>query len=100
MAIFQPGLSFVSDYMTKLSPGRDSNLCAGDSTITTNKMARRKLLLLKTKALILSQFGLLLAPNFQLFGMVLVHQMTEYKLNLILAAHISARKSYIYRKQR
>ena len=50
MAIFQPGLSFVSDYMTKLSPGRDSNLCAGDSTITTNKMARRKLLLLKTKA--------------------------------------------------
>ena len=100
MANFQPRLSFVSDYMTKLSQGWNSNLCAGDSTITTNKMARRRLLLLKTKALILSQLGLLLALNVQLFGTVLVHQMTECKRNLTLAAHISAWKNYIYRKQR
>ena len=77
MANFQPGLRFqpgpgpslVSDYMTKLSPGWDSSLCAGDSTITTNKMARRRLLLLKKKSF-LSQLGLFLAVNDQLFGTV------------------------------
>ena len=56
--------------------------------------------LLFSKSLVLSHLGLLLALNFHLFGMVLVHQMTECKRNLTLAAHISARKSYIYRKQR
>ena len=62
-------------------------------------MARRRLLLLKTSALILSQLGILLALNFQVFGMALVHQMIECKRNLALAAHISARKSYIYRRK-
>ena len=100
MANFQPGLSFVSDYMTRVNPGWDSNLCTKNPSITANKMVRKRVLLLELSALIFSQLGLLLALNSQLFGIVLLHQMVERKWYLALAAHISARKCYIYQRQR
>ena len=45
-------------------------------------------------ALLLSQFSLLAALNFQLFGMVTAYKMMEVKRNLSLAAYLSARKTY------
>ena len=61
------------------------------------KMAPR---IVKIGALILSQFGLLAALNFQLFGMVTAYKMMELKRNLSLAAYLSARKTYLQRKRR
>ena len=47
----------------------------------------------------LSQFGLLAALNFQLFG-ITAYKMMELKRNLSLAAYLSARKTYLQRKRR
>ena len=56
--------------------------------------------IVKIGALILSQFGLLVVLNFQLFGMVTAYKMMELKRNLSLAAYLSARKMYLQRKRR
>ena len=56
--------------------------------------------IVKIGALILSQFGLLAALNFQLFGMVTDYKMMELKPNLSLAAYLSGRKTYLQRKRR
>ena len=56
--------------------------------------------LVKIGALLLSQFGLLVALNFQLFGMITAYKMMELKRNLSLAAYISSRKTYFQRKRR
>ena len=56
--------------------------------------------IVKIGALILSQFGLLAALNFQVFGMVTGYKMMELKLSLSLAAYLSARKAYFQRKSR
>jgi len=56
--------------------------------------------IVKIGALLLSQFGLLVALNFQLFGMITACQMMELKRNLSLAAYISSRKTYFQRKRR
>ena len=55
---------------------------------------------MKIGALLLSQFGLLAALNFQLFWMVRACKMMELKRNLSLAAYLSARKTYLQRKRR
>ena len=56
--------------------------------------------IVKTGALLLSQFGLLAALNFQLFWMVTAYKMMELKRNLSLAAHLSDRKTYLQRQRR
>ena len=56
--------------------------------------------IVKIGALFLSQFGLLAALNFQLFGMVTAQKMMELKRNLSLAAYPSAKKTYLQRKRR
>ena len=56
--------------------------------------------IVKIGAFLLSQFGLLAALNFQLFGMVTAYKMMELKRNLSLAAYLSARKTYLQRKRR
>ena len=53
----------------------------------------------KIGALLLSQFGLLTALNFQLFGMITAFKMMELKRNLSLAAYLSARKTYLQKKK-
>ena len=63
------------------------------------KMAPRTRIV-KIGALLLSQFGLLAALNFQLFGMVTAYKMMELKQNLSLAAYLSAWKTYLQRKRR
>ena len=55
---------------------------------------------MKIGASLLSQFGLLAALSFQLFGMVTSYKMMELKENLSLAAYLSARKTYLQRKRR
>ena len=55
--------------------------------------------IVKIGALLLSQFGLLVALNFQLFGMITANKMMELKRNLSLAAYISSRKTYFQRKR-
>ena len=55
--------------------------------------------IVKIGALLLSQFGLLAALNFQLFGMVTAYTMMVLKRNLSLAAYLSARKTYLHRKK-
>ena len=55
--------------------------------------------IVKIGALLLSQFGLLAALNFQLFGMVRAYKMMELRRNLSLAAYLSARKTYLQRKR-
>ena len=50
--------------------------------------------IVKIGALFLSQFGLLAALNFQLFGKVTAYKMMELKRNLYLAAYPSARKTF------
>ena len=56
--------------------------------------------IVKMGALVLSQFGLLAALNFQHFGIVTAYKMMELKRNLSLAAYLSARKTYLQRKRR
>ena len=56
--------------------------------------------IVKIGALLLSQFGLLAALNFQLFGMVTAYKMMELKQNLSLAAYLLAKKTYLQRKRR
>ena len=63
------------------------------------KMAQRTRIM-KIGALFLSQFGLLVAFNFKLFGMVTAYKMMKLKRNLFLAAYLSARKTYLQRKRR
>lgn len=63
------------------------------------KMAPRTRIV-KMSAMLLTQFSLLLALNFQLFGMVTAYKMMEMKRNLSLATYLSARKSYLQRKRR
>ena len=63
------------------------------------KMAWRSRIV-KIGALLLSQFCLLGALNFQLFEMVTAYKMMERKRNLSLAAYLSARKTYLERKKR
>ena len=55
---------------------------------------------MKIGVLLLSQFGLLPALNFQIFGTVTAYKMMELKRNLSLAAYLSARKTYLQRKRR
>ena len=55
---------------------------------------------MKIGASLLSQFGVLAALSFQLFGMVTAYKMMELKENLSLAASLSARKTYLQRKRR
>ena len=47
--------------------------------------------IVKIGAFLLSQFGLLAALNFQLFGMVTAYKTMELKRNLSMAAYLSAR---------
>ena len=54
----------------------------------------------KIGALLLLQFGLLVALKFQLFGMVTAYKMIELKRHLSLAAYLSARKTYLQRKRK
>ena len=56
--------------------------------------------IVKIGALLLAQFGLLAALNFQLFGVITAYKMMEMKRNLSLAAYISARKRYLQQKRR
>ena len=56
--------------------------------------------IMKIGALLLSQFGLLAALNFQLFWMVTAYKMMELRQNLSLAAYLSARKTNLQRKRR
>ena len=56
--------------------------------------------IVKIGALLLSQFSLLAALNFQLFGIVTAYKMMDLKRNLSLAAYLSARKTYLKRKRR
>ena len=56
--------------------------------------------IVKISALLLSQFGLLAALNFQVIGMGTAYNMMELKRNLSLAAYLSARKTYLQRKRR
>ena len=56
--------------------------------------------IVKKGALFLSQFGLLAALNFQLFGIVTAQKTMELKRNLSLAAYLSAKKTYLQRKRR
>ena len=51
--------------------------------------------IVKIGALLLSQFGLLVALNFHFFGMITAYKMMELKRNLSLAACVSARKTYL-----
>ena len=50
-------------------------------------------LIVKIGALLLSQFDLLAALDFQLFGMAAAYKMMELKQKLSLAAYLSARKT-------
>ena len=56
-----------------------------------------KIRLVKMNALLLSQFSLLSALDFQLVEMVTCYKMMEHKINLSLAVYMSARKSYLHR---
>ena len=56
--------------------------------------------IVKIGALVLLQFVLFSALNFQLFGMVTAYKMMELKGNLSLAAYFSARKTYLRRKKK
>ena len=53
----------------------------------------------KIGALLLSQFGLLTALNFQLFGMITPFKVMELKRNISLAAYLSARKTYLQKQK-
>ena len=64
------------------------------------KLRVKRTRIVKIGALLLSQFGLLAALNFQLFGVVTAYKMMELKRNLSLAAYLSARKTYLQRKRR
>ena len=93
---FQPGLKFCCDYMTNFSPGWDISL--GAKYEIAREMAPRTRIA-KIGALLLSQFGLLTALNFQLFGMITAFKMMELKRNLSLAAYLSARKTYLQKEK-
>ena len=90
------GLKFCCDYMTNFSPGWDISL--GAKYEIAREMAPRTRIA-KIGALLLSQFGLLTALNFQLFGMITACKMMELKRNLSLAAYLSARKTYLQKKK-
>ena len=55
--------------------------------------------IVKIGALLLTQFGLLAALNFQLFGLITAYKMIAIKGNLSLAAYISDRERYLQRKK-
>ena len=76
--------------MTNFSPGRDISL--GTKYEIAHEMAPRTRIT-KVGALLLSQFGLSTALNFQLFGMITAFKVMELKRNISLAAYLSARKS-------
>ena len=90
------GLKFCCDYMTTFSPGWDISL--GAKYEIAREMAPRTRIV-KIGTLLLSQFGLLTALNFQLFGMITAFKMMELKRNLSLAAYLSARKTYLQKKK-
>ena len=56
--------------------------------------------IVKIGELLLSQFGLVTALNFQLFRMVTAYKMMELKRNLSLAAFLSVGKTYLQRKEK
>ena len=56
--------------------------------------------IMKMGALLLQQFGLLAALNFELFWTATDYKMMELKQNLSLAAYLSARKTCLQRKRR
>ena len=76
------GLKFCCDYMTASSFSRESKW-------------RREI-----GPLLLLQFGLLAAINFQLFWMVTAYKKMELKRIPSLAAYLSGRKTYLQRKRR
>ena len=104
------GPKFCCNYMRNFSLGWNISLGQEASASAPNMKLRKKSLrrikmaprtrIVKIGALILSQFGLLSALNFQLFGMVTAYKMMELKRNLSLAAYVSARKTYLQRKRR
>ena len=90
------GLKFCSDY--GLQPGLKllasaTNMKWRAKSLRRIKMAPRTRMM-KIGTLLLSQFGLLVALNFQLLWMVTAYKMIELKRNLSLAAYLSARKTY------
>ena len=97
------------DYMANFSPANRAEIlvrlydelqpglkCA--NSLRRIKMAPRTRIG-KIGTFFLSQFGLLAALNFQLFG-ITAYKMMELKRNLSLAAYLSARKTYLQRKRR
>ena len=87
-----------------LQPGLKLLALATNMKLRAKSLGRIKVALrtwiVKIGALLLLQFGLLAALNFQLFGMVTAYKMMELKRNLSLAAYLSARKTYLQRKRR
>ena len=79
--------------MTKLSPG--SKLAANSNTSQT-KMAAKQVLVFQA----LCQVGLLLAMNFQLFGIIMLYNMAVRQRNIAFAAYISSRRKSMIRKLR
>ena len=88
MKNFSPGLTI----------GLSTKMKLREKSLKRIKMAPRTRIV-KISALLLSQFGLLSALNFQLFG-IAAYKMMELNRNLSLAVHLSARKTYLQRKRR
>ena len=99
----QPGWIFVA--ITWRTSARAEILASAPNMKLRAKSLKRikmtpRTQIVKTGPLLLSQFGLLVALNFQLFGMVTAYKMMELKRKLSLAAYLSARKTYLQRKRR
>ena len=102
---FQPGLpgwNFVA--ITWRTSARAEILAsAPNMKLRAKSLKRIKMApgtrVVKIGALLLSQFGLLAALNFQLFGLLTAYKMMELKQNLSLAAYLSARKTSGFAKK-
>ena len=96
-------LKFCRDYNT--TSARAGILASAPNMKLHAKSPRRikmapRTRIVKIDALLLSQFGLVAALNFQLFRMVTAYKMMELKRNLSLAAFLSAGKMYLQRKEK
>ena len=112
MANFSPGWNFNpanrAEILLRLHDGLQPGLkllaSATNMKLRAKSLRRIKMAprtrIVKIGALLLSQFGLLAARNFQLFWMVTAYKMMELKRNLSLAPYLSARKTYLQRKRR
>ena len=97
------GLKFCCDYMTNFSPGW--NISLGTKYEIAREESQKKLAprtrIVKIGALLLSQFGLLAALNFQLFGMVTAYNTRWWNWSkTCLWLHISQLERRIQRKRR